>query len=279
MLSGGKRSKGIARINTTELPLVSIITVTYNAAIFLEQALESIVNQTYPNIELIVIDGGSTDGTLDIIQRFEANIDLWLSEPDKGIYDAMNKGLALATGTWVGFKNADDWYLPTAVAVLVEHASRKEADVWYGNTQSVIQEEPLATAPFYTSYHRLGKSNGIDHRSSFVRTELHKKVLFDTRYRLAADLDAFWRLEKAGARFAHIPEFLAYKRYGGASDGTVILEEVFQINRTWKGLWFACLAYLAVWRKFTVWKVGNLVLRTVLGNEGYLRFKQRRQAA
>lgn len=89
---------------------ISIVTVSYNAAKTIEQTIKSVINQTYSNIEYIVIDGGSTDGTVDIIRKYEDRIAYWVSEPDGGIFDAMNKGIKVATGEVVGIINSDDWY-------------------------------------------------------------------------------------------------------------------------------------------------------------------------
>jgi hypothetical protein len=92
----------------TSFPLITVITVVFNGAKYLENTIKSIINQTYPNIEYIIIDGGSTDGTLDVIKKYEDYIDYWVSEPDKGIYDAMNKGIILSNGEWLNFMNCGD---------------------------------------------------------------------------------------------------------------------------------------------------------------------------
>ena len=96
-------------------PTFSIITITYNAVRLVEQTLLNVLSQSYPNIEYIVIDGGSTDGTADIIRRYESGLAYWVSEPDKGIYDAMNKGLQKATGDYVWFINATTTFLPSRI--------------------------------------------------------------------------------------------------------------------------------------------------------------------
>jgi glycosyltransferase involved in cell wall biosynthesis len=277
MRNGGSRTKGINKESSEGFPLISIVMVTFNCDHYLRQAMESVLNQSYSNVELIVVDGGSTDGTLEIIQSFGDTVAYWQSEPDKGIYDAMNKGIHLATGDWIGFKNADDWYCDGAFDVLVKSIQKyPAADVWYGNSYSVVQEEPLEVSPFFTDHNTLGGNPGIDHRSCFIRLDLHRKIPFDTQYRLAADFDVFWRLKKAGAVFVHLNSFISYKRYGGASDGTEVLKESFEINRKYAGFFYAYFSRFKSWLGFVVWKSGNTVLKMFMSEEAYYRFKARK---
>ena len=277
MKEGGLRIQGFFRQSKPELPLLSIVMVTWNAETHFRQALESVIAQDYPNKEILIIDGGSTDATLRIVSEFEDSIDYWLSEPDLGIYDAMNKGILLSRGDWIGFKNADDWYAQGAFSHLLDCIHRyPEVGLWYGNSYSVIQEQPLKVAPFFTDHHSLGASPGIDHRSSFVRTDAHKGHLFDLKFRLAADLDVFWRLKKNGLLFRHTGSFMAYKRFGGASDGTAILKESFRINARYAGYWYAVRSVLESRLRFIFWKTGNAVLLFLLGQKAYHRFKARK---
>lgn len=277
MMQGGLRTRGIEKQPGDGLPLISIIMVTWNAERHFRQALESVISQDYRHREIIIIDGGSVDGTLDIIREYEDSVDYWVSEKDSGIYDAMNKGLLLSRGDWVGFKNADDWYSPGALRLLAEKAAAEpEVGLWYGNSYSVLQENPLKLAPFITDHRSIGSNPGIDHRCSFVKATWHRQCLFDLQYRLAADLDVFWRLKEAGLLFKHTGAFMAYKRFGGASDGTSILSESFRINRRHAGLMFALRAVLESRLRYTIWKTGNAVLRLVLGEEGFHRFKSRK---
>jgi glycosyltransferase involved in cell wall biosynthesis len=277
MRNGGSRTKGINKESSEGSPLISIVMVTFNCDHYLRQAMESVLNQSYSNVELIVVDGGSTDGTLEIIQSFGDTVAFWQSEPDKGIYDAMNKGIHLATGDWIGFKNADDWYCDGAFDVLVKSIQKyPAADVWYGNSYSVVQEEPLEVSPFFTDHNTLGGNPGIDHRSCFIRLDLHRKIQFDTKYRLAADFDVFWRLKKAGAVFVHLNSFISYKRYGGASDGIEVLKESFAINRKYAGFFYAYFSRFKSWLGFVVWKLGNTVLKMFMSKEAYYRFKARK---
>ena len=275
MVSGGLWSRNIFKDSTPLVPLVSIVTVTYNAQQYLAQALDSILNQTYYNIELIVIDGDSKDRTLEIIQERNGKIDFWISEKDKGIYDAMNRGLKLARGKWIGFKNADDWYLPDAVENLVKIGSKNNAEVLYGNSFSVIKEFPLEVSPYFTDHKSLGEKSSIDHRSVFFQTEFHKQIPFDLTYKLAADFDVFCRMKNSGARFVHLNSFISYKRFGGASDNIAILRETFNIKFKFFGLYKALSSTLKSFFSFYFWKVGNLVLKVILGKK-YYKFKSRK---
>ncbi len=114
-------------------PKVSIITVVYNGIEFLEETIKSVISQTYPNIEYIIVDGGSTDGTLDIIKKYEAHITKWISEPDKGIYDAMNKGIDLATGDWQNFLNAGDSFVDNNVLEKIFTTNLENITLVYGD--------------------------------------------------------------------------------------------------------------------------------------------------
>ena len=121
-----------------KMPLISIITVVYNGEKYLEQTINSVINQTYKNIEYIIIDGGSTDGTLDIIKQYEQHIAYWISEPDKGQSDALNKGIKKANGQVLGWLNADDYLLPNALKKFIHfYNNNNNYDFYYANYQWV----------------------------------------------------------------------------------------------------------------------------------------------
>ena len=278
MISGGLWTRNIFKDSTPLTPLVSIVTVTFNAEQFLEQALDSILNQTYGNFELIVIDGGSIDRTIDIIRQRDDVIDFWVSEKDLGIYDAMNKGLRLARGRWIGFKNADDWYVSNAIENLVQATLLNEAEVFYGNSYSVLNESPLEVSPFFTDHNTLGIGPGIDHRSVFFLTEFHNKIPFDLSFKLAADFDVFCRMREYGAKFFHLDSFISYKRFGGASDGVIILKETFRINLKYSGVFFAVYSAGKSLFSFYFLQIMNFTLKIFLGNKRFYAFKSRKLA-
>ena len=115
-------------------PLISVVTVSKNCEDTIEETILSVLNQTYKNVEYIIIDGGSTDSTKSIIKKYESRISKWISENDSGIYNAMNKGASLATGIF-GFLNADDIYFPDSIKELVENFSIKDFDYTFGAVQ------------------------------------------------------------------------------------------------------------------------------------------------
>ncbi len=206
-------------------PLVSIVTVCFNAEKHLREAMECVLAQTYENIEYVVIDGGSTDSTLAILREFEprfAGRMRWTSEPDKGLYDAMNKGVAASTGDLVGLLNADDLYpddaVERAVATWQAHPS---AGVIYGDTCN-IDEQGTRTlerpAPREITLEVMMEGMIVCHQSMFVTAETYRVIgPYDTRYRILADYDFLMRCLQAGVEFANAGVNLSFFRIGGTS--------------------------------------------------------------
>ena len=173
---------------------ISIITVVYNAAATIEQTILSVVKQDYSNIEYIIVDGGSTDGTLDIVKKYEEKIALWLSEPDHGIYDAMNKGLTHATGDYIYYLGADDCLLaPTSISQVVSFLQdNPEVDVLCASVMmvdTVYRIEKVYSSNFSEADVLSGYNT--PHQGMFVRREILQKHRFDTSYHIAADYKNF----------------------------------------------------------------------------------------
>jgi len=201
-------------------PLVSIITVTLNSERHLEDTIRSVINQTYPNIEYVIIDGGSTDSTPDIVGKYGKNIARWISEPDKGIYDAMNKGIKMSTGEVIGIINSDDWYEPDTVERVVKEALEcHDCEVFHGNLMMCSPEgEKIFLYKPDPGFKNIWHDMTILHPTCFVRKSIYEKHgLFNDRYRIVADYDLVLRLFKAGVRFKYIDRVLANQRTGGIS--------------------------------------------------------------
>lgn len=197
---------------------VSIITVSYNSVRTIEQTIRSVLKQSYQNIEYIVIDGESTDGTCDIIRKYEDAIAFYMSEPDTGIYDAMNKGLQHATGDIVGIINSDDWYEPDAVGRIVECFISGEAEVVYGRV-CFVDEKGICTysrrRPLDSIWYLAG---GIPHPSVFVKHCVYEKYgVFDTDYRVAADYELLLRFYTKRVQFEFVDAVISNFRLGGFS--------------------------------------------------------------
>ena len=216
---GGVRIKGGRRRSTQHGPLISIVTVVYNGEQHIDQAIRSVLSQTYDNIEYIVVDGGSTDRTLDIIRAHEDRIDCWVSEPDGGIYDAMNKGIGLASGDLVGLLNSDDWYADGAIAEVARIYAdgggkpRVIAGKWGIVLESLgLTIEAAPSLRFHTGM-------PLCHQAMFVPMAVYASVgLYDLGYRFSADLDMVLRLYADHVPFVFSDKVLVHFRASGASD-------------------------------------------------------------
>lgn len=184
---GGLRTKGYFKRNLKDKPLVSIITIVYNRSKHLAQTVESILGQSYNNVEYIVIDGGSTDGTLDIIRRYEHAIDYWISEPDEGISDAFNKGLTASTGQWLNFMNCGDRFaLPETIQNFADNINEK-ADLIFGKANVIDSKgKILLTSGRAFDRKKFARRMTIPHQSAFHNRHYFQQYgLFDKRLKLA----------------------------------------------------------------------------------------------
>lgn len=209
--------------SSTDNLLISIITICYNAVNDIEETILSVINQTYENIEYIIVDGGSRDGTVDVIRKYENNITKWLSEPDAGIYDAMNKGIKMASGKWINFMNAGDHFVTPNVIASISDWFRCDYAVLYGDTLLRFGEHHLTVLKADTKI--LGNprsdSMGFFHQSSFVKTELAKQYPFDLSFKLAADFNMMVNLFRDGYKFGYVGIPIAYYDTNGISSQNV----------------------------------------------------------
>jgi glycosyltransferase involved in cell wall biosynthesis len=203
---------------------VSIITVCYNSGKTLEQTIASVSAQDFPDIEHIIVDGGSTDNSLAIIEKNSELIAKWISEPDRGMYDAMNKGIAMATGDVIGILNSDDVYMNThAISDLMALLEKEKAQVVFADLILVDQNDDNKVLRYYDSSHfhpnkfRFGWMPA--HPTVFVKRELYQAVgPFSTTYQIAADYEMLIRmLAIQKAPYAYFPKPVVRMRSGGAS--------------------------------------------------------------
>ncbi len=223
---------------------ITIVTVVYNGVESIESTIISVINQTYKNIEYIIIDGGSTDGTQEIIKKYNDKITYWMSEPDKGIYDAMNKGAEKATGTWVNFMNSGDSFLNNESLNDVFKNDNSHFDVIYGSVKCFNKYESLVIHP-----KRLAEIKNhmiFCHQSSFVRTELIKKYKFNLKYKIAADYNLFYSLYKDNYLFKELPNCISiFEADNGISSNNFYLlnKEFLLINKKWSKFYSRLLFY------------------------------------
>lgn len=218
---GGLRAQGYFKQRLPNKPLITVITVVYNGEKFLENTILSVLNQSYDNVEYIVIDGGSTDGTVDIIKKYERQIDYWVSEKDRGIYDAMNKSLDIAFGDWQIFLGADD-VLNDCFAYVASQLVRHEA-VFYGNVELASSGE-LCGGHF--NRYRLMQQN-ICHQAIFYPRSIYQDKRYDMRCSFLADYKYNIELWGDDISFIYIPVNVAkFNDQGLSSEGDEYFQEV-----------------------------------------------------
>ena len=217
---------------SSNLPLVTIVTVAFNAEDTIEDTILSVINQDYEKIEYFVIDGGSNDRTVSIIKSYEDRITQWISEKDNGIYDAMNKGILLSHGEWITFRNCGDLFAekdslskvfskPYDEDVMIIHGDcYKTSEYGY----KICRPQPLSRYKFEMP---------IIHPASFIRSELHKKWLFDESYKVAADYNMIYKCIEAGMKFEHVDSPIVIFPSGGFSDQNwrIALADMMRIQK------------------------------------------------
>jgi glycosyltransferase len=224
-------------------PLVSIITPSYNSEETISQTIKSISSQTYPNIEHIVIDGNSSDSTLSILKKYKDEISKIISEKDKGVYDAMNKGIYLSSGDIIGILNSDDCYAnKDIIENIVESMSKSQADICWGNLEYVNKKNPNKVIRYWKS--SSFKKNKLisgwipPHPTVFIRKEIYKKYgKFDLTFPISADYELLLRfLTKKNIKTCYLPKVLVKMKTGGKS-GQSLLNRIKgnkEIYRAWK---------------------------------------------
>jgi glycosyltransferase involved in cell wall biosynthesis len=204
---GGLRASGYRKTSCSDRPVVTVVTVVLNDAAGLQKTIASVASQTYDNIELIVIDGNSSDGSPDVISSCQDRIDFWVSEPDRGIYDAMNKGIDLATGVWINFLNCGDCFYQADTVETVFRNSRPDADFIYGDTFFLSGDFHGVVKAW--DFSQLWKTMVFTHQSLFAKTEILKDRKFDTSFRICADFDIIFSSYMQGRTFHYADTVIA----------------------------------------------------------------------
>jgi glycosyltransferase involved in cell wall biosynthesis len=207
--------------------LISIITVCYNSEEYIQDTIESVLNQTYNNIEYIIVDGNSTDNTLDIIKQYEPKFKgkmKWISEKDAGIYDAMNKGINMATGEWIHFMNSGDNFYSKEVLsdIFNNYELIKDYDVLYGQFNALYDSRnSKIVSP--GKLDELWKGMVFCHQTAFIKLDLIKNNLYNLEYKICADFDFFYKMYLEDKKFRELDVVIANYDVNGVSNNRIEL--------------------------------------------------------
>jgi len=246
-------------------PLLSIVTPSYNQAEFIGDVLDSVRRGAgVVDLEHVVVDGGSDDGTVDILEQYEEKYPLrWISEPDRGQSHAINKGIEMAKGEWIGWQNADDYYLPGAFEAF-EYGlrSRPSADVIYGDQQFVDVDGAVVGKRYHTrpsKFIQKHREHFAANSSLFVRHRVLDELGgIDEAFEYTMDAELFWRLLSADLVFEHVPQFVGVRRlHEGAKTSEKDAEQYrWELERLYEYSW------LERWLPDTGWKLAAILLKT-----------------
>lgn len=207
---------------------ISIITIVYNCVNEIEKTINSVISQKNEEVEYIVVDGNSTDGTKELINKFNNKIDVFISEKDSGIYNAMNKGIRCATGDYIAFLNAGDWYEPNTINIILDSIQNKaDIDVFYGLVK--LWENKVYIGISGNTINSF-PSKMINHPTCFIKSKIYKNNLFDESYKSAADYDFLSKIYKT-ASFFFIEYPLCNFELGGISSGLIGGVETNEIQK------------------------------------------------
>jgi len=260
-------------------PKISIITPSYNQGEFLERSILSVLNQNYPNLEFIIIDGGSNDGSVEIIKKYAKYLAYWVSEKDKGQSDALNKGFVRTKGEIVGWQNSDDIYLPGAFLKVAQFFKQNpKIDIIYGNRFDIDENDNIIGESRFTKFSRIVyQYNGISlgTQSTFWRKELFSKIgYFDSNLQFAMDYEFFLRAAFKGTKFKYTPYYFgAMRRHKESKTEKFLytpphLEEKRKVDETYGRKFFLNLPlkiYSLLFRSFNYLLSGDIdyILRGV----------------
>ena len=243
----GSRKNSCLGLNDKDKPLITVATVAYNASPYIETTIKSVIGQTYNNIEYIIIDGKSDDNTPEIIKQYENKIDVWISEKDSGVYEAMNKAIDLATGDWLIFMNAGDTFADAETLSMIVEKILPGSEILYGdmvyvkNHQKMLQKaKPVET---------IFQGMPFSHQATLVKTDLIKTYKFNETYKFAADYEFLIRLYKNSHAFQYINIPICVFSSGGKSESglrphlealKILFDNCEDIETIKKNVYFKC---------------------------------------
>lgn len=212
--------------------LVTVITPCYNSEKTIKRTIESVLNQTYKNIEYIIIDGNSTDNTVDVVKNYQKNFPeriRYISESDSGVYDAMNKGIKMAKGDIIGIINSDDWYEKDAIINVIDHISLDKCQVIYGMTKVYKNDQEFGV---FLKHHQFIHEQMILHPSCFISSKTYEIYgLYNTKFKSSADYEFMLRLSSGtNTEFVPLYKIVANFSLGGISSGTIGTLETAKIK-------------------------------------------------
>jgi glycosyltransferase involved in cell wall biosynthesis len=235
-IRGGLRARGVFKHSSNIKPLISVITVVLNGEKHLEEAITSVIKQTYENVEYIIIDGGSTDGTLDIIRKYDDLIDFWISEKDSGLYNAMNKGITLSRGDFIGFVGSDDYLYLNTIEKIVKAAKKAPIDFTVGPVDIIKEngklKEKILILPKFLEKDRFVFDMATHHLSFYVSRKIINKIgVFDESFNIRSDYDITIRVMRVSKKYYSFFNSIGAFREGGLSGSYKSYFESFYILR------------------------------------------------
>jgi len=275
---GGLRTKGYYKYSDSNRPLFSIIMAVYNGDRYLERTINSVINQTYDNVEFIVIDGGSTDNSLDIIKRYDEQIDYWISEPDKGIYDAWNKAISCHLGEWINFQGADDYLFSKDVLENVANKiidGKYKANIIYGDVV-IINEHDMICEELISQWDKekfINEGIYFSHQGVFHNHNLFKTVgKFNPKLSIAGDYELLLRELKKNDPIYMKGIYISAMRQGGVSgsDENAVVT-IKQLKEAHKENHVHCMVYKYYWillkadlKKYAYHLIGDIKTKKII---------------
>jgi len=250
-------------------PLISIITVVLNGEKYLENAINSVHSQSYRNYEYIIIDGCSTDRTIEIIKRHEKETTVWTSEPDNGISDAFNKGIKLARGEIIGLLNSDDWLEPEAIKKIVKIFISDNPDIICGAVRFWKKGKEVVVS--YPDLQNLNQETSIHHTGVFIKKSIYEKFgLYDTHFKYAMDYELLLRMKMNNAQFYTLNDVVSNRRLEGISykNKRLALRETMSARKNYFNTWNVWIIY--IYASIKDW--GGRLLKSSILNPLYIKY-------